>query len=236
MIQSFQASLYEGHVWLPLNLRIILGLGALWALKRDLRRADMVGILNEMITLPCIMKRLHEKMLSNATGRRLLRERPRMNTKILNLDKLHSLPEHTLGKTYAIWMDTYRLNADTRGTVRYINHMEWAYIIQRYRESHDFYHTLTGLPATIEGEVALKWFEWVHLGLPAAMLSGLLGIFRLNDKQRQRLYTLYIPWALYYGRNCQMLLNVYWEEELTTNIEVLRQRLGLRVAPRRNIN
>lgn len=38
---------------------------------------------------------------------------------------------------------------------------ELAYAMTRYREIHDFLHVLTGLPPTVEGELALKTLEAV---------------------------------------------------------------------------
>eukprot|EP01048_Picozoa_sp_COSAG05_P034413 COSAG05_NODE_14375_length_398_cov_1.387960_1_plen_79_part_10 len=42
----------------------------------------------------------------------------------------------------------------------------------RYREVHDFLHVLTGLPPTVEGEIALKTLEAVQVRLPIALLSS----------------------------------------------------------------
>ena len=57
--------------------------------------------------------------------------------------------------------------------------------MQRYRECHDFYHALTGLPVIIEGELALKAFEFANTGLPMAGLS-LVAYARLKPRERQR--------------------------------------------------
>ncbi|KAG4305906.1 hypothetical protein PORY_000816 [Pneumocystis oryctolagi] len=224
-------TLYKEHVWLPMGARIVLGFGAAIALQKNLKRADLLGVLTELTAFPCVLRMLHKQMLSNATGRRLLREQPRINSKTLDFQALRALPLHTVGRSYVDWMDTHELSPDTRGTVRYIDHAEWAYIVQRYRESHDFYHTLTGLPATLEGEVALKCFEFCHLKLPVTFFSILAGATRLSAAAQQRLWTLYLPWALHNGQHAQTMLNVYWEEELATNIDVLRRRLGIRAAP-----
>lgn len=36
----------------------------------------------------------------------------------------------------------------------------------RYRETHDFIHTLVGMPTNMLGEVAVKWIEAINTGLP----------------------------------------------------------------------
>jgi len=40
---------------------------------------------------------------------------------------------------------------------------------------HDFWHVLAGLPPTVMGELALKWFELVQTGLPLCAFSGVFG-------------------------------------------------------------
>ena len=45
---------------------------------------------------------------------------------------------------------------------RLVEDAELAYAMTRYREIHDFLHVLTGLPPTVEGELALKTLEAVR--------------------------------------------------------------------------
>jgi ubiquinone biosynthesis protein COQ4 len=91
---------------------------------------------------------------------------------------------------------------------------------------------VTGLPVWVEGEVGLKGLEWANLGLPMAGLS-LAAVVRLNREQRGRLLRTYLPWALGQGWGMRQgaLLNVYWEEELEGDVNVLRGRLGIAVPP-----
>lgn len=101
--------------------------------------------------------------------------------------------------------------------------------MQRYRESHDFYHVLMGLPATIEGETLLKWFEWVNMGLPIAILGAIFGSVSLfiKKKYKSTSYPL-IKWAIDNGEQArELMINIYWEEELKTDINLLRKRIGI---------
>jgi len=43
--------------------------------------------------------------------------------------------------------------------VQFVDNEELAYVMQRYREVHDFWHVLTGVPTTVLGEIALKWYH-----------------------------------------------------------------------------
>jgi ubiquinone biosynthesis protein COQ4 len=114
--------------------------------------------------------------------------------------------------------------------VRYIDDEEEAYVMQRYRECHDFYHAVTGLPIFVEGEVGLKAFEFANTGLPMTGLS-LAAIIRLKPAERKRMFETYLPWALSNGWRSKDVINVYWEEELETDVEELRTRLGIERPP-----
>lgn len=90
--------------------------------------------------------------------------------------------------------------------MHFIDDEELAYVMQRYRQAHDFVHTLTGLGVTVEEELALKWFEWVQTGLPMNMLSSLVGPFIVPWEARRRLFNVYVPWALQCGRLVILML------------------------------
>lgn len=169
-------------------------------------------------------------MLRSPTGRRILRDRPRLTSTSLNLPFLRSLGPTTVGGTYVSWLDREGVSPDTRSAVRYIDDEECAYVMQRYRECHDFYHALTGLPVVREGEVALKAFEWANTGLPMTGLS-MFAALTLKRGERRRFRKTYLPWALRNGWRSDEVINVYWEEELETDVEELRVRLGVERPP-----
>lgn len=169
-------------------------------------------------------------MLSNPTGRRILRERPRITSSSLKLSYLRSLPENSVGRAYVGWLDREGVSPDTRAAVRYIDDEECAYVMQRYRECHDFYHALTGLPIMREGEVALKAFEFANTGLPMTGLA-VFSVFTLRRRERERFWQIYGPWAVSNGLNAKDVVNVYWEEELETDVNELRKRLGMEKPP-----
>lgn len=70
--------------------------------------------------------------------------------------ELRKLPENTVGQRYAKWVEDYRMSPDGRDPVRYIDDNECAYVMQRYRECHDIYHAILGIPALVDGEIALE--------------------------------------------------------------------------------
>ena len=169
-------------------------------------------------------------MVSSPTGRRILRLRPRLNSETLNLPYLRTLPSNTVGAAYVFWLDREGVSPDTRADVRYIDDEECAYVMQRYRECHDFYHAVTGLPVVREGEVALKAFEFANTLIPMTGLS-MLAVGTMKPAERQRFWSIYLPWALRNGARSQELINVFWEEQMERDVGELRKELGIEQPP-----
>ncbi|KAI0384367.1 Coq4-domain-containing protein [Hypomontagnella monticulosa] len=221
---------YPGHVPLTKIERAALAVGSGVVSFFDPYRGDMIATLGETTASPYFIQRLRRAMLSSGTGRRILRDRPRITSESLNLPFLRTLPKNTVGGTYVAWLDREGVSPDTRDSVRYIDDEECAYVMQRYRESHDFYHALTGLPIVREGEVALKAFEFANTLLPMTGLS-LLAVATLKPVERKRFFNIYAPWAVRNGLRSDEVINVYWEEEMETDVDELRARLGIERPP-----
>lgn len=186
----------------------------------------MVAALGEATATPYFIYRLRDAMLSDPTGRRILHDRPRITSQTMSLAHLRTLPENSVGRTYAAWLDREGVTPDTRSAVRYIDDEECAYVMQRYRECHDFYHALTGLPVMVEGEVALKAFEFANTLLPMTGLS-IFAVMRLKEGERRRFFRVFLPWALSNGLKAKEIINVYWEEQLERDVDELRAEVGM---------
>ena len=224
-------SLYRGH--LPTNPLQKLAATAISAAKalRDPRRADMVGVLGEA-TGRVALEKIRTDLKTTREGRLILSERPVVDSSTINGDELRQLSENTFGHAYGRFLERYGFDPDDRTPVSLVDDEELAYVLLRYRQVHDFWHVLFGLPPTVHGELVLKWFELVHTGLPVAAFSALFGPLRLSAKQRRRLYDAHVPWATRQGRACtQSLLAVYYEKCFEEDIDELRKRLGVTVAP-----
>jgi ubiquinone biosynthesis protein COQ4 len=221
---------YTGHVPLTSVERVGLAIGSAVASLINPYRHDMIAACGEATAQPFFISHLKNRMLADSTGRRILRDRPRITSQTMPLEKLRRLPENSVGRTYAAWLDREGVTPDTRDQVRYIDDEEEAYVMQRYRECHDFYHALTGLPVFVEGEIGLKAFEFANTGLPMTGLS-LAAIVRLKGPERRRMFETYLPWAFGNGLRAKDVICVYWEEELETDVGVLRERLGIERPP-----
>ncbi|MCJ1288464.1 Ubiquinone biosynthesis protein [Xylographa opegraphella] len=221
---------YDCHVPLTNIERCTLAIGAAVISLINPRRGDLIATLGETTATPYFIYRLRDIMLSSPTGRRILRDRPRITSQTISLSYLRKLPDSSIGRTYATWLDREGVTPDTRESVKYIDNEESAYVMQRYRECHDFYHALTGLPVLVEGEISLKAFEFTNTLLPVAGLS-MLAVTRLKPAERRRFWETYLSWALHNGLWCKDIINVYWEEVLETDVADMRVELGLDKPP-----
>ncbi|XP_072344181.1 ubiquinone biosynthesis protein COQ4 homolog, mitochondrial isoform X1 [Scyliorhinus torazame] len=221
---------YQSHIdSSPLQKLLLASGSALMALYNPYRH-DMVAVLAETTGLPAIQK-LRNRMQNHPEGNQILQERPRISTSTLDLASLRELPEGTFGKEYVRFLDVNRVTPDSRMPVKFVDDEELAYVIQRYREVHDFMHTLLGMPTNILGEVAVKWFEAVQTGLPMCILGAMFGPLHLSARNIQVLVTDLIPWAVRCGRSAHCVMNFYYENRWEQNLESLREEIGILPCP-----
>lgn len=67
--------------------------------------------------MPYFIYRLRDAMLADATGRRILRDRPRITSSTMDLGRLRELPEGSVGREYVGWLDREGVSPDTRAQV-----------------------------------------------------------------------------------------------------------------------
>lgn len=189
---------------------------------------DSVAIIGDLTSVTCL-KNIRRIMLEDEVGRRILRERPVVNSKNIDLEALKDYPVSTFGNAYYRFLKVNKVTPDTRLQVRYVENEELAYIMQRYREIHDFIHTISGLSTTLVDEIALKWVEMANLGIPVTVLSSFFGIFSVNNTQKLRFIRDFLPWAVKHSSGTKKLfLNIYYEKEFLTPIDELRAELGIK--------
>ncbi|KAH9105692.1 hypothetical protein LEN26_014689 [Aphanomyces euteiches] len=222
--------LYKSHVPTTPLQKISVAVGSALSVIANPERGDMLAALGD-VTGAVALRQMHLRMYSDPVGRQILAEKPRFRSSVVDIGALRSLPADTFGYAYTQYMDAHGFEADGRAEVRFVDDPELAYVMQRYRESHDFFHTLFGLPPSEFAEIILKYVELVQTGLPVCTLSGFVGPLRLTSNERQQLLCKYIPWAYRAGRQAPFLLNVYFEQEFETPLDELRSRLRILMPP-----
>ena len=131
----------------------------------------------------------------------------------------------------------HSFNSEDRPVAKYVQDLELAYIIQRYREIHDALHVLLGYDTSVSEELAVKWYEMSTLGLPSAALASFFGPANLlytslasrDTSELKLLNTVYLPHVLGCAKkkDSDFFMNIYFEKEFETDIDEMRERLGI---------
>jgi len=211
----------------PLRRLALTATSAITALA-DPERGDMVAALGEL-TGSVPLSSILGAMSSDQVGARILADRPLVGADTAAAAALCG--EGTFGRSYHEFLCGHGFDAEDRSPVRFLEDPDLAYVMLRYRQSHDFWHVLTGLPPTVPGEIALKWLELMQMGMPVAALSAVVGPTRLSAAERATIWSVYVPWAVRTGRSAKHLMNVYYEKEFESDLGELRQRMHIEPAP-----
>ena len=76
----------------------------------------MIAALGETTAGP-VLPGLLDTMLASPEGRRIMRERPRISSKTVDMERLRALPAGTLGRAYVDWLERCGVSPDTREPV-----------------------------------------------------------------------------------------------------------------------
>ncbi|SCU81714.1 LADA_0C00628g1_1 [Lachancea dasiensis] len=222
---------YDGHIPLYPHERVLLFLVSGLKSYFHPENGDNIVQLGEASAFTFFLENLQRTMLADKTGRRILREQPDITSESLDMERLSKMGPNTLGYSYYKWLLKEGVSPDTRAPVKYVDDPTHAYIFKRYRQCHDFYHAVNDLPIIIEGEIAVKALEAANIGVPMAALGALFAPLRLKPAQQQRLYEIYLPWAVRTGLSSKPLINVYWEELLEKDVDEIRRNLNFTPPP-----
>jgi ubiquinone biosynthesis protein COQ4 len=175
-------------------------------------------------------RRLRETLFADPEARDLLRDQPELSSALIDFAALRRLPETTLGFQYADHLDRNNLIADSQATAtRYVDDPEVAYLMRRFRQTHDVWHALVGLGTAGHQEVLIHAFSWGQLRLPVSALVVLFGSLKhlvLEARWEALRHGLLEAWRV--GRDAAPLLPVYWERHWAEPMAAVRERYGLR--------
>ena len=240
---------------------------------RDPTRADAVAAVGEMTGRHQLLQ-LVKTMQQHPVGQQILRDRPIVSKATIPLDhlieqaqlvksqygKVANIPDDqlTFGVAYGLFLLKHGFDPDERDDVKYLSSAvdeEIAYVMLRYRQCHDFWHVLTQLPPTVNGEIGLKLLELFHMKMPVAALSCLSqsavilsnvpnrtilqndpmnrshSTYTTSTNDLHTIWNIYLPWARLQARTMEAanvsLLNVYYENEFSVPLHIIRHRLQL---------
>jgi ubiquinone biosynthesis protein COQ4 len=163
-------------------------------------------------------------------GRRLFAERPELASQQVDYDRLRRLPEDTLGGAYARHLDGNGITADYQAAAtQLVDDPDVAYLMRRFRQTHDLWHVLLGIGITGHEEVLIHWFSYGQLRLPVSALIMLFGSMKHLVLERRwaalRRSTLE---AYHAGKDAAQLLPVYWEDLWEEPLARVRESYGVR--------
>ncbi|PJF17933.1 hypothetical protein PSACC_02227, partial [Paramicrosporidium saccamoebae] len=140
--------------------------------------------------------------------------------------RLKEYPKNSFGRQHYLFFDSHGISPDTRSKVQYIEDEELAFVMGRYRDNHDFLHTLSGLPISVVSELGLKWFEFKQTGLPMTLLGSTFGPLALPATDFRDFYKAYKPWAEFAANRCAFFMNFEFESLLEQDIDKVRRLMN----------
>ena len=155
---------------------------------------------------------------------RLLTEAMGIDRKSIDFDALRALPDGTLGREYARFLDDNAITPDAFEKLPDIGDDRAAYVMLRMRQTHDLWHVLTGYTPDVHGEILLQAFTYSQTRAPSSLIITLCGTarwaFRWSDQLKE------LREAFDRGRRTGFLPTFRWEEHWTTPVTALRALLA----------
>lgn len=168
-------------------------------------------------------------------GRRLLDERPELSSERVDYDRLRQLPDTTFGGAYARHLDNNGITADYQAAAtRHVDDPDIAYLMRRFRQTHDVWHTLLGLGIAGHEEVIIHSFSYGQLRLPVSALIMVFGTMKhLVLERRWGALRHSMLDAYRAGRDAAPLMPVYWEDLWDLPLETVRATYNVQPLERR---
>lgn len=178
-----------------------------------------------------------EALVTSEHGRRLMASEPFLPTLLDDHAPLHALPEGTVGRIYAEFMEREGLSAIglfeesvKMGRARYDDQMQW--VIDRMRDTHDLLHILTGYGRDALGEqcvLAFTYGQQPSLGNLFIAWAGALEIKRTVKAKAPIIGAVKEAQAM--GKLARRLIDEDIRALLAEPIDVARARLGIAATP-----
>jgi ubiquinone biosynthesis protein Coq4 len=171
-----------------------------------------------------VLAKMAEFFSHDEKGAAALRDKPRLK---VDLARLSSLPEGTLGRVYAEELKRRNLDPASIPTLR--ANTETEFVRAHLYETHDVWHAVTGFGTDVAGELGLQGFYAAQApgGLPWVLLGlGMLNtaFYGLDDGER-RLNAITLGWQI--GKQAKPFFGTDWSSLWATPLDDVRRRLGI---------
>jgi ubiquinone biosynthesis protein Coq4 len=208
---------------LPTGERWRKGLLALKEVAQDTTRTDLVLYAYEHLNAGGEQKRA-EKFYRSPLTHQFYKEDRTLDARTLDFDKLAALPEGTLGHAYVQFMRDRGITPEIFTCEGKLTRE--AYMIKRMRQTHDLWHTVTGVDTDVAGELELQAFTLAQVWAPSMFIVVVIGALRA-------LFTLPravpgIVRGFFRGLFARPLAPTPWEDLWSTPLAHVRTVLRLR--------
>ncbi len=205
-----------------------LTLRAIGIVLGDSNRTEQIHVVEETTCRRRFAAEL-ARMRQTEAGRALLSARPELCSAQVDYDALRRLPRHTLGGAYAAHLDENHLSAELQASrTTHVDHEDVAYLVRRFRQTHDVWHPLTSLGVTPHEEVTIHAFSYGQLQLPVSALIVSLGGIKHGVLERRWAMLLgTFRQAYRAGREAAPLLEVHWEKMWGDSLGEVRRRFRI---------
>jgi ubiquinone biosynthesis protein COQ4 len=189
----------------------------------------------EEITGRPAYRKLLEQLRHDPDGERILAERPELSSELVDYDALRRMPATTLGGAYVRHLDGNGITADYQAArTRHVDDEEMAYLMRRFRQTHDVWHALLGLGILGHEEVVIHAFSYGQLRLPvSAMVVSFGSLKHIVMERRWGALRHSLREAYQIGRDAAPLIKVIWEDHWAEPLEGVRARYNVRPLERR---
>jgi ubiquinone biosynthesis protein COQ4 len=165
----------------------------------------------------------------------VLRDRPELSSRQVDYGALRRLEPSTLGGAYVRHLDRNGLSADYQAAeTLHVDDPDLAYLMRRFRQTHDVWHALLELGITGHEEVLTHWFSYGQLRLPVSAMIMVFGTLKHFVLERRWGAMRHSMMAAYEdGKRAAPLLGVYWERMWDQPLVAVRARYGVEPLDRR---
>ena len=208
---------------------------ALKILMADPDRTDQVFVIIDALS-GNNGERQFRRFASTPVGQRILSEKQDILPVLSDREALHSLPQGSLGKTYATFMTAEQISAD--GLVgaseeggresQPDDDPDRVRLGMRLRDTHDLWHVATGYNRDLVGEASLLAFTFAQTWNPGIGAIVAMAYLKSGDSPEFRKM---IRSGLVRGWRAAWLPAADWESLLARPIEDVRSELGLQDLP-----
>ncbi len=175
------------------------------------------------------------ELTSDPAYAELMRVRPELSSDAVDYDALRRLPESTLGGAYVRHLDRNGITADYQAAAtRHVDDPDMAYLMRRFRQTHDVWHALLGLGIAGHEEVIIHYFSYGQLHLPVSAMVMTFGTLKHIVLERRWGALRHSATEAYRaGRDAAPLLPVFWEDYWADELDDVRAAYRVKPLDRR---